>query len=138
MFAIETSPSRSESSSTSNTDDTPSSTQSVNTVFYDFVDFQPPKGFGTDLSRVKNGESPSPHQESSEEEYSGPWPKPKPGYTRRLIRMIRIPLDEIDEDFDEAAWNKKVYGPDVIVVDMRNVPKGWVLVDGNIPALSVH
>ena len=92
MFAIETSPSRSESSSTSNTDDTSSSTQSVNTVFYDFVDFQPPKGFGTDLSRVKNDESPSPHQESSEEEYSGPWPKPKPGYTRRLIRMIRIPL----------------------------------------------
>jgi hypothetical protein len=52
--------------------------------------------------------------------------------------MIRIPLDEIDEDFDEDAWNKKVYGPDVIVVDMVNVPKGWVLVDGNIPALSVH
>jgi len=62
MFAIETSPSRSESSPTSNTDDTSSSTQSVNTVFYDFVDFQPPKGFRTDLSRVKNDESPSPHQ----------------------------------------------------------------------------
>ena len=138
MFAIETSSSKSESSWTSNTDDTFSSTQSVNTVFYDFVDFQPPKGFRTDLSRVKNDESPSPDQESFEEEYSGPWPKPKPGYTRRLIRMIRIPLDEIDEDFDEDAWNKKVYGPDIIVVDMRNVPKGWVLVDGNIPALSIH
>ena len=45
--------------------------------------------------------------------------------------MIRIPFDEIDENFDEDAWHKKVYGPDVIIVDMRSVPYGWILVDGN-------
>jgi hypothetical protein len=50
--------------------------------------------------------------------------------------MVRIPLDEIDEDFDEDAWNRNVYGSDVIVVDMRNVPKGWVLVDDITLALS--
>ena len=33
--------------------------------------------------------------------------------------MIRIPADEIDENFDEDAWNKKVYGADIIVVDKR-------------------
>ena len=31
------------------------------------------------------------------------------------------------EIYDEDAWNKKVYGPDVIVVDIRNVPKGGFL-----------
>ena len=50
--------------------------------------------------------------------------------------MVRVPLDEVDEDFDEDAWNKKAYGPDVIVVDIRNVPHSWVLVDGNTLALS--
>ena len=50
--------------------------------------------------------------------------------------MIRVPWEEVDEDFDEDAWNKKACGPDVIVVDIRNVLYGWVLVDGNIPALS--
>ena len=74
--------------------------------------------------------TPSTSQESSEEEYSGLWPDPKPGYTRRLISMIRIPIDQINENFDQDAWNKKVYGPDIIVVDMRAVPEGWVLVDG--------
>ena len=85
----------------------------------------------TDQAHANWDESPSLNQESIEEDYSDysdPWPKPKPGYTRRLIRMIHIPLDEIDEDFDEDAWNKKVYGPNVEVVDMRNIPKGWILV----------
>jgi len=45
--------------------------------------------------------------------------------------MVRIPGDEVDENFDEVAWNKKVYGPDVVVVDMHSVPKGWILVDGD-------
>jgi hypothetical protein len=62
-----------------------------------------------------------------------PWPKPKEGYTRRLIPMVRIPLDEIDDHFDEDAFNKKSY-PNVEIVDMHNVPKGWVLVNG-IPSL---
>ena len=135
MFAIEASPTKSESSSTSNTDNTSSSssTYSVSSICNDFIDFQPPKQFGTG---AKQDESPPGSQESFEEEYLGPWPKPKPGYTRRLIRMIRVPLDEVEEDFDEDAWNKKAYGQDVIVVDIRNVPYGWVLVDGNAPALS--
>jgi hypothetical protein len=84
-------------------------------------------------AHAKQDESPSPTRESFEEEYSGRYPKPKPGYTRRLIRMVRIPADEVDENFDEDAWNKKVYGPDVIIVSMRSVPKGWILVDGNAP-----
>jgi hypothetical protein len=85
-------------------------------------------------AHAKQDESPSPTQESFEEEYYGRYPKPKPGYTRRLIRMVRIPANQWDENFDEDAWNKKVYGPDVIIVDMRSVPKGWILVDGNAPA----
>jgi hypothetical protein len=85
-------------------------------------------------AHANQDESPSPTQESFEEEYSGAYPKPKPGYTRRLIRMVRIPADVVDENFDEDAWNKKVYGPDVIIVDMHSVPKGWILVDGNAPA----
>ena len=139
MFAIKATPSKSESSSTSNTDDTSSSTESVNHLFKDFVDLQPPKASARDKSKeahAKQDESPSPTQEeesseeeSFEEEYSR-YPKPKPGYTRRLIRMVLCPRDEA-ENFDEDAWNKKVYGPDVIIVDMRYVPKGWILVDGN-------
>lgn len=74
-----------------------------------------------------------PTEESFEEEYSR-YPNPKPGYTRRLIRMIRIPADEVDEHFDYDAWRKKVYGPNIVIVDMCSVPKGWVLVDGNAPA----
>lgn len=118
-------------------DDTSSSTESVNRLFKDLVDLQPPKASTRDMSKeahAKQDESPSPTQESFEEEYYGRYPKPKPGYTRRLIRMIRIPWDEWHENFDEDAWNKKVYGPDIIIVDMRSVPKGWVLVDGNVPA----
>src|SRR2546423_10386001 len=134
MFAIKAC---SESWSTSNTDYPHSSTESVNHVFKDLADLQPPKASARDKSEeahVKQDESPSPTQESSEEEYDGPYPKPKPGYIRRLIRMVRIPADLVDENFDEDAWNKKVYGPDVIIVDMRSVPKGWILVDGNAPA----
>jgi hypothetical protein len=48
--------------------------------------------------------------------------------------MIRIPFDEIDDDFDEDAFNKKSY-PNVEIVDMHNVPKGWILVN-RIPSLN--
>lgn len=76
-------------------------------------------------------ESPPPNQETSEEEYGDGfdiWPKPKQGYTRRLIPAVLVPIDEISDDFDEDAFNKKSY-PNVEIVDMRNVPKGWVLVN---------
>jgi hypothetical protein len=36
-----------------------------------------------------------------------------------------------DLNFDEQEWMKKAYGERVIVVDMVNVPDGWILVDGN-------
>lgn len=87
-----------------------------------------------DRARSHRDETPTQNEESDEEEYyDGPWPKPKEGYTRRLIPMVRVPLDEIDDDFDEDAFNKKSY-PNAEVVDMHNVPKGWILVNG-IPSL---
>ena len=49
---------------------------------------------------------------------------PRPRYIRRLIPMIQIPADEIDENFDAAAWREKVYGPEIIIVHMVGVPKG--------------
>ena len=52
------------------------------------------------------------------------------GYTRKLIRMKYCPPDEFDENFDEKVWMKEAYGENVIVVDMRRVPQGWILVDG--------
>lgn len=73
---------------------------------------------------LKRDESPPPIQESFEEEYCGRCPKLKPGYTRRLTRMVRVPLDEMNENFDIDAWHTKVYGPDVIVVDVPSIPKG--------------
>lgn len=114
--------------------DTSSSTESVSLPFKDLVDIQPPKASAKDMSKEAHAQQHSPTQESFDEEYSGLYPKPKPGYTRRLIRMVRVPMFEMDENFDEDAWNKKVYGPDVIIVDMRCVPTGWILVDGNTSA----
>ena len=52
---------------------------------------------------------------------------------RRLIPMIPIPLAELKEDFDHldhVAWHRKLYGPNIIVVAVTDVPEGWVLVDG--------
>lgn len=137
MLAIKTSPTKSESSSTSKADDTSSSAYPVSWLYSNpVVDLQSPKRSSADLIRDQKEEEspPSLADESFEEEYSGPYPKPKPGYTCRLIPIIRVPADEIDENFDEDAWNKKVYGPDVIVVDMHSIPKGWILVDGSSPA----
>jgi hypothetical protein len=136
MLTTKVSPNDSESTSTSNTDYASSSTESVNPLFKDLVDLKPPKASARAKSKealASEDESPSQIQESFEEEYSGPYPKPKSGHTRRLIQMVRIPADGVDENFDEDAWNKKVYGPDVIIVDMHSVPKGWILVDGNAP-----
>jgi len=45
--------------------------------------------------------------------------------------MKYIPVDEIDENFDEQVWFKKLYGPDVIVVRTYGLPEGWILVDGD-------
>ena len=138
MLRFNTSPAKSESSSASNTDDTSSSTQTVNSLHCDFVYRQPPKSSAKDFAdqaQSHRDESPTPNQESVEEEYSDdidPWPKPKPGYTRRLIPTVRVSLEEIDNNFDEDAFIKKVYR-NVEIVDMHNVPKGWVLVNGINP-----
>ena len=54
-----------------------------------------------------------------------------PIYTRRLIPMKYIPVDEIDENFDEDSWFRKLYGPDILVVATCGLPEGWILVDGD-------
>ena len=54
----------------------------------------------------------------------------RPGYTRRLIKKKYAPPEMWDIDFDEQEWMKKAYGEKVIVVDMNDVPDGWILVDG--------
>jgi len=141
MFGLNTSPAESESSSASNNDDTSSSTQTtVRSHHRDFAYRQPPKSSAKDFAdqaQSHRDESPTPsvEEECSEEEYSNdldPWPKPKPGYTRRLIPMVRISLEEIDDTFDEDAFIKQAY-QNVEIVDMCNVPKGWVLVNGITP-----
>ena len=55
------------------------------------------------------------------------------GYTRKLIRMKYCPPDEFDDTFDETAWIKEAYGENIIIVDMYQVPNGWILVDGMFP-----
>jgi hypothetical protein len=135
MFRFDTSPAKSESSSASNTEDTSSSTQTVNSLHYDVAYCQPPKSSAKDFAdqaQSHRDEPPPPNQETIEEEYGDgfdTWPKPKEGYTRRLIPVVLVPIDEIGDDFDEDAFNKKSY-PNVEIVDMRNVPKGWILVNG--------
>ena len=54
-------------------------------------------------------------------------------YTCHLVPQYYIGLEEIDENFDQVAWQKRVYGPDVIIVTDSVVPDGWILIDGNIP-----
>src|SRR6266516_100489 len=72
---------------------------------------------------------PSPSTPESRNEHA------PPVYTRRLIRRILIPGDEIDENFDEKEWFKKVYGPDIVIVQTdEDVPDGWILVDGTLLA----
>ena len=96
----------------------------------------PPPPYSVEDPYSDDDEFSAESDESSELEYEpfSPWPKPKPGYTRRLIRRVYIPLDELDEEtFDEDAWEKKVYGPNVIIVDKEAVPKWWILIDGTAP-----
>jgi hypothetical protein len=57
----------------------------------------------------------------------------RPGYTRRLIKKKYPPPEMWDVDFDEQEWIKKAYGDKVIVVDMVDVPDGWILIDGMSP-----
>jgi len=60
-----------------------------------------------------------------------------PKYARRLIPRKYIPMDEIDEDFNEEEWMKKAYGEGVRFVDLldEQIPEGWILIDGT---LSLH
>ena len=59
---------------------------------------------------------------------------PKPSsrqYTQRLIRRKYIPLDEIDDNFNEQEWMKKLYGEDVRIVNsVDEVPERWILIEG--------
>ena len=54
----------------------------------------------------------------------------EPVYTRKLIPRIYVDPFELDEDFDIKEWYKKVYGPDIIVIGHKEVPDGWIMVDG--------
>ena len=97
----------------------------------------PPPPYSVEDPYSQDDESSAESDESSELEYEdfSPWPKPNPGYTRRLIRRVYISLDELldEETFDEDAWEKTVYGANVIIVDKEAVPKGWILIDGTAP-----
>jgi len=105
MVRFDTSPAKLESSSASNIDDTSSSTQTVHLLHPDFAYCQPPKSSAqADPAQSQRDEFP-PNQEPIDEDYDGPWLKPKEAYTRRLVPMVRIPFDEIDDDFDEDAFN---------------------------------
>jgi len=48
----------------------------------------------------------------------------EPVYTRKLIPRIYIDPFEIDKNFDEEAWYKKAYGPDVIIDRKQKCLKG--------------
>jgi len=61
----------------------------------------------------------------------------KPVYTRRCVPRLYPDVMELDETFDEGAWEKKAYGPDVIIVARTEVPNGWILVDSISPYLFI-
>jgi hypothetical protein len=77
-------------------------------------------------------EASTAHVESSspESDFSDDEPGLRPGYTRRLIKKKYCPPEMWDVNFDEEEWIKKAYGENVIVVDLYDVPDGWILVDG--------
>ena len=83
---------------------------------------------------AENANDSGVHDGNSSDPENDPIYPLREGYTRRLIRMKYCPPDEFDDTFDEAAWIKQAYGENVIVVDMDQVPKGWILVDGMFPA----
>jgi hypothetical protein len=59
-------------------------------------------------------------------------------YYRRLIPRKYIPMDEVDENFNEEEWMKKSYGKDVRFADLldEEIPESWILIDGTL--LSLH
>ena len=85
-----------------------------------------PSGPGTKSEASKaHVESISPEFDFSDDE-----PDLLPGYTRRLIKKKYCPPEMWDVNFDEEEWIKKAYGENVIVVDLFDVPDGWILIDG--------
>ena len=76
-----------------------------------------------------NGNGSDDDESSSDAEMDPIYPL-REGYTRKLIRMKYCPPDEVDDTFDETVWMKQAYGENVIIVDMHEVPEGWILVDG--------
>ena len=51
-------------------------------------------------------------------------------YTRRLVKIIPVSIEDIDEDFDEDEFIKGCYGSDIEIVSKHGIPPGWILVDG--------
>lgn len=90
----------------------------------------------TKTELAENGNRLGAQVESSPEPDEDPMYPVREGYTRKLIRMKYCPPDEFDESFDEKVWMKEAYGENVIIVDMRRVPEGWILVDGMFPQPS--
>jgi len=53
----------------------------------------------------------------------------RPKYTRRLVHRILAEPDDTEAD-DQQAWNKKVYGPEVIIIGHKGAPPGWIMIAG--------
>jgi hypothetical protein len=51
-------------------------------------------------------------------------------YTRRLVKIIPVWIEDMDEDFDEDEWIKGCYGSDIKIVSKHGIPHGWILIDG--------
>jgi hypothetical protein len=62
-----------------------------------------------------------------------------PTFTRKLIRKIYLPIDEMSDDLDINACRRKVYGPNIKILAMEggDIPEGWILVDGNLPPSAI-
>ena len=89
-----------------------------------------PSGPGTESeSSTAQVKSSSTEPDFSDDEPDYPLPL-RPGYTRRLIKKKYASPEYWDVNFDEEEWMKKAYGEKVIVVEMDDVPDGWILVDG--------
>lgn len=53
-------------------------------------------------------------------------------YTRRLVKIIPVSMEDMDENFDEDDWIKGCCGPDIKIVAKHGIPHGWVLIDGTL------
>ena len=78
-----------------------------------------------------NAFSPSRAGTNSDQQNNG-----RPKYTRRLVRRILAEPDDTDAD-DQQEWNKKVYGPEVIVIGHKGVPPGWIMIAGILCVCSL-